>query len=140
MGVWGRNLWNKLAGFGYMKLALTGMLMLMIGCLAMVLAMSLQFVSLMAVSLVLIGLGMGFTATTTLVFVQNSAPDNRIGSWTSTVQFLRNMGAAIGVNALANVQMLTGNNFQICFLVLAGIMIPGVIAAIGLPKTYTHRA
>jgi fucose permease len=53
----------------------------------------------------LIGLGIGFVATTTLVLAQNAAPAAELGSYTSTVQLLRNVGAALGINALAAIQL-----------------------------------
>ena len=53
-----------------------------------------------------VGLGIGFTATSTLVLIQNQAPPEAIGAYTATVQLLRNIGAAVGVNAASAIQIM----------------------------------
>ncbi|UNK29777.1 MFS transporter [Serratia plymuthica] len=132
---------NKLATLGYLRMALLGMLMLSGGAFLMVPAVGHHHMSLMAFSLALIGLGMGFTATTTLVFAQNAAPADRLGSWTATVQFLRNLGAALGVNTLATVQLhLAGAYaFQVCFIILGVSMLVGLVFSLLLPRAYSAR-
>lgn len=87
-------------------------------------------------------LGTGFVATATLVLSQNAAPPAHIGSYTSTVQLLRNLGAAFGVNALAAVQIHGGNgsgSFELSFVALAGLMTLGLLLAFLLPDKYHLR-
>jgi hypothetical protein len=114
------------------------MLLLPAGCFAMPFALEHRLVPLVAAALALVGLGMGFAATRTLVFAQNSAPASRIGSWTSTVQCLRNLGAALGVNALGTIQLrLAGDaSFQTCFTILGSAMLAGLIVSLFLPARY----
>ena len=132
---------GKLSRVGYLPMAFLGMLLLATGAFLMIPAMGRAETALIAVALLLIGLGMGFSATTTLVFAQNNAPADRLGTWTATVQFLRNLGAALGVNGLAAVQLhLTGAYaFQVCFIVLGVSMLVGLCFTLLLPRAYTTR-
>lgn len=133
---------SRLGKAGYRRMASCGMLLLGAGCLAMPLALSHRLVVPVAlavgVALALIGLGMGCTATTTLVYAQNRAPAERLGTWTSTIQFLRNLGAALGINALGTLQLrITGAaSFQTCFTMLGALMLVGLAAAVLLPARY----
>ncbi|WHQ73693.1 MFS transporter [Pantoea sp. Lij88] len=131
----------RLALAGYRRMAAAGMLMLAIGGLLMAWAISQQQPWLMATSLLLTGLGMGFTATATLVLAQNAAPPERLGTWTATVQFLRNLGAALGVNILATMQLhLSGlHAFPICFIILGASMLTGLIFTLLLPRAYPAK-
>lgn len=132
---------GKLARVGYRRMALFGMLQLAAGGLLMIPALGQHITLLIALALLLIGLGMGFTATTTLVLAQNAAPADQLGSWTATVQFLRNLGAALGVNVLATVQLqLSGVwAFQICFIILGLSMLVGLFFTRFLPRAYPAR-
>ncbi|RNM02957.1 MFS transporter [Dickeya undicola] len=129
---------NLLARRGYRTMAAAGMALLTIGCMVMNAALTLNSKLVIALALVMIGLGMGFTATTTLVLAQNSAPPERLGAWTSTIQFLRNIGAAVGVNLLATLQqhIQSGNTYQTCFALLGGSMLVGVIFCFLIPNYY----
>lgn len=131
----------KLAALGYRRMAAGGMLQLASGGLLMAWAISQHEPWLMATALLLTGLGMGFTATATLVLAQNAAPAERLGTWTATVQFLRNLGAALGVNILATVQMdLSGlHAFPICFIILGVSMMVGLIFTLPLPRDYSAK-
>lgn len=131
----------KLAAAGYRRMAAGGMLQLAAGGLLMAWAIAQQQPWLMAAALLLIGLGMGFTATTTLVLAQNAAPPERLGAWTATVQFLRNLGAALGVNILATVQLhLSGMRaFPICFIILGVSMLAGLFFTLSLPRAYPAK-
>ncbi|UXY17145.1 MFS transporter [Chitiniphilus purpureus] len=60
-----------------------------------------------ALSQGLIGLGIGFIATTALVAVQNQAPLERIGGYTAAIQLCRNIGAALGINTMASLQIMS---------------------------------
>lgn len=130
---------SKLAKLGYRNSALCGMLLLTMGAALMIPGIGNYGKPLIAFALLLIGLGMGFTATTTLVLTQNKAPAEHLGSWTATVQFLRNMGAALGINLLANIQLgLSGvYAYQICFTILGVCMLIGVFFTLLMPKNYS---
>ncbi|MFV8905257.1 MFS transporter [Serratia fonticola] len=132
---------SKLSRTGYLYMAFFGMLLLAAGAFLMIPALGHPLTALVAFALVLIGLGMGFTATTTLVFTQNIAPTDRLGAWTATVQFLRNLGAALGVNALATIQLhLSGvHAFQVCFGILGVSMLVGLCFTLLLPRTYPKK-
>lgn len=131
----------KLAVAGYRRMAAAGMAQLAGGGLLMAWAITQQQPWLMAASLLLTGLGMGFTATATLVLAQNAAPAERLGTWTATVQFLRNLGAALGVNILATMQLhLSGlHAFPICFIILGVSMLIGLIFTLLLPRAYPAK-
>lgn len=132
---------SKLSRTGYLYMALFGMLLLAAGALLMIPALGHHMTALVAFALLLIGLGMGFTATTTLVFTQNIAPTDRLGTWTATVQFLRNLGAALGVNALATIQLHLSDvhAFQVCFGILGVSMLVGLCFTLLLPRTYPKK-
>jgi predicted MFS family arabinose efflux permease len=132
---------SKLYQIGYLYMALFGMLLLAAGAFLMIPALGHHMTALVAFAFLLIGLGMGFTATTTLVFTQNIAPTDRLGAWTATVQFLRNLGAALGINALATIQLhLSGvHAFQVCFGILGGSMLVGLCFTLLLPRTYPKK-
>jgi MFS family permease len=60
----------------------------------------------------LTGLGIGFAATSTLVLVQNQAPRTDIGSYTAAIQLCRNVGAVLGINATAALQIVALRNLE----------------------------
>lgn len=127
---------------GYRQPTLLGAAMLVAGASGLALTAADGTVALVAVSELLIGLGMGFIATATLVLCQNAAPPAHIGSYTSTVQLLRNLGAALGVNALAAVQFHGEGgvgSFAASFAVLAGLMALSLPLALLLPRGYDLR-
>lgn len=129
----------RLAKSGYRKNAFIGMLLLTLGAFLVMPGLSHQSRYIIAGALLMIGLGMGFAATTTLVFTQNKAPAEHLGAWTATVQFLRNIGAALGVNALATLQLRLSevHAFQECFATLGVCMLVGLVFALWLPKGYS---
>ena len=76
---------SLLAKFGFRNLAFIGVILLFIGTLGVIFAINITLTAIIAVCLASIGLGMGFVSTATLVYVQNSAPKDQLGSWTSSV-------------------------------------------------------
>lgn len=131
-----------LKNYGYRRPTLLGALMLVAGASGLALTIGCRTTVPVALSVLLIGLGTGFVATATLVLSQNAAPPAHIGSYTSTVQLLRNLGAAFGVNALAAVQIHGGNgsgSFELSFVALAGLMTLGLLLAFLLPDKYHLR-
>jgi len=127
---------SKLAKFGFRNLSFIGTVLLFMGTLGIVSAINTTFVPLIAACLALIGLGMGFVSTTTLVYVQNSAPKEQLGRWTSTVQFLRNLGSAIGISLFTTIQLSQDNGYQLSFYILAGVIFVGTLFSFVLPKSY----
>lgn len=127
---------KHLARVGFRPMAVGGMLMLAIGCSGVASGLYWTFWPAIGVGQILVGLGMGLTATTTLVFVQNSAPKDQLGGYTSTVQFLRSLGAAFGVNAMVAVALYlpTEHAYPGTFLLLGLIMGCGLLFAYGLPS------
>lgn len=129
---------GALKKFGYRQPTLLGAAMLVAGASGLALAITDASLVLVGLSELLIGLGMGFVATATLVLCQNAAPPEHIGSYTSTVQLLRNLGAALGVNALATVTLIYGGagSYPTGFTVLAGLMVLSLPLALLLPSDY----
>jgi len=123
---------------GYFALAFVGMLLMAGGCLLTAMALNGPYAWVIALSVILLGLGMGFVATTTLVFAQNQAPREHIGTWTSTVQFLRNLGAALGINTLASIQQAANveNGFHWSFMVMGFCLLGAVMVTFLLPRNY----
>ncbi|MBV1774958.1 MFS transporter [Burkholderiaceae bacterium DAT-1] len=102
---------------------------------------------------ILIGLGIGFAATTTLVLVQGQAPFTRIGSYTSAVQLCRNIGAALGINTVAALQIMAcrqlggtqqptawAQSFSHSFLLLAGLAALALICTWLMPNRATRQS
>jgi len=131
---------SRLKHLGFRFTALLGSLMLLGGAAILSADTTLPSLPMMMGAEALIGAGIGFVATTTLVLAQNGAPDGRIGSYTATIQLLRNMGAALGVNALAAVQLQAGASevasYHVAFLALALLMVLCVPLAFILPGNY----
>ena len=89
---------------------------------------------------VLLGFGIGFIATTALVLAQNCAPAGHIGAYTAATQFLRNLGAAVGINTLAAVHLASfspaSNAYRDTFLVFGVAMALSLPLALMLPSRY----
>lgn len=132
---------SRLVTAGYKRMVFFGMLLLAVGTFMMAHAIEHGLILLIAVALLFIGLGMGFVATTTLVFTQNSAPTDRLATWTATIQFLRNLGAALGVNTLATAQLHlpSPTAFQTCFIILGLTMLVGLLFSFLLPREYSAK-
>lgn len=132
---------KRLARVGFRPMAAGGMSMLLLGCLCVAAGLRWAFWPAIAVGQVLIGSGMGFTATTTLVFAQNCAPPDQLGAYTSTVQFLRSLGAAFGVNGMVAValHLPSESAYPGTFLLLGLVMGCGLFFAYGLPVKHGLR-
>lgn len=132
---------KRLARVGFRPMAAVGMSMLLLGCLSVAAGLRWTFWPAIALGQVLIGSGMGLTATTTLVFAQNSAPPDQLGAYTSTVQFLRSLGAAFGVNGMVAVALYlpAQNAYPGTFLLLGLVMGCGLLFAYGLPSQHGLR-
>lgn len=93
-----------------------------------------------------IGLGMGSVAVGAVVLAQNAAPADSVATYTSTIQLLRNVGAAVGINALAAIQFalarqdITAEPLRSVFLVLAPLFVVCALLALLLPAGYQLAA
>ncbi|MBD1578003.1 MFS transporter [Vibrio sp. S11_S32] len=127
---------SKLAKFGFKLPAFIGMLLLFAGTIGMIPAINSTNVIFIAGCLAFIGLGMGFVSTCTLVYVQNSAPKEQLSSWTSTVQFLRNIGSAVGISLFTSIQLSQHGGYEVSFYILAAVIFIGSLFSFALPKSY----
>jgi len=86
--------------YGYRTLAMIGTTMLVVG-MGMLTQIGAQIpLWYLYVAVGICGLGMGFSVPPFLVAVQSSVARHSMGTATSTLQFSRNIGGAIGVSAL----------------------------------------
>ncbi|MFB7328412.1 MFS transporter [Streptomyces sp. NPDC056190] len=129
--------------FGARGAAALGGLLLTAGPLVLVLGGS-ESLLLAIVGEALAGLGTGFVATTGLVHVQNTSPAQWLGAYTAGITLCRNIGAALGVNLLATVQLVAaergsgadpaGGSYQAAFVSLAVVGLLTLAGALRLPK------
>lgn len=91
---------RMLLRLSYRTLALTGMVLLTLGGLLMSrIGVNTSQLNLM-VNLTLMGLGMGLSIPAFLIAVQSMVRPRDLGAATSTLQFSRNMGGALGVSVM----------------------------------------
>lgn len=92
--------------FSYRTLALTGMTLLTLGT-ALMLQVSINASQLsIMLNLALMGVGMGLSVPAFLIAVQSTVPWQALGSATSTLQFSRSIGGALGVSVMGAVLAL----------------------------------
>ncbi len=85
---------------GYRAVALTGMILLTLGTFQMSrIGVHASQLSLLA-GLAPMGIGMGLSVPSLLIAVQTSVPRRVLGTATSTLQFSRSMGGALGVSVM----------------------------------------
>jgi MFS family permease len=149
-----------LGRLGYRVTALAGSLFLMAGA-TLLWATPSPAIWLAAAAQVTIGLGTGFVTATTLIHIQTVCPPERLGAFTSSVNLIRNVGAAIGINTLAAMQISSFKHaaataeaphdalvasFRHGFMVmaigtvccaLAALLVPGRDAAVDSPERST---
>jgi len=85
---------------GYRTLALTGAGSLTLGALLLVLASAHPGQLTLMGALTLMGVGMGCSTPSFLIAVQSSVPRSVLGTATSTMQFARTIGGAVGVSVM----------------------------------------
>ncbi len=129
--------------FGARGTALLGGLLLTAGPFVLVLDGGESLV-LAVIGEALAGLGTGFVATTGLVHIQNTSPAQWIGAYTAGITLCRNIGAALGINLIATVQLVAadqrtgseaaGSSYQAAFVTLAIIGLLTLTGAFRLPK------
>lgn len=88
---------------GHRRLALVGMSLLTVGTLMLAVPGSQPDRARAMLSTTLIGTGMGMTAPAFTISVQSAVPRNVLGTATSTLQFSRTIGAALGVSVMGAV-------------------------------------
>lgn len=96
---------SRLATLGYRQSALMGAVSLSVGTAGLAALPPTVGTGFLMVAQALIGVGIGFLATTGLVYAQNKSCAATLGRYTSAAQLFRNLGAALGVNAIAAIQL-----------------------------------
>ncbi len=88
---------------GYRVVAVGGMVLMLAGGALMAYVSSATTISQLALAGIFLGLGGGMTLATLMIGAQHSAPRMQLGVVTSTVQFARSIGAALGIGAMGAV-------------------------------------
>ena len=131
----------KIQAVGYRTTMLAGAVALTGGAFTLALGDTLPWQAIAGGEL-LIGLGMGCVAVAAVVLAQNAAPADAVATYTSTIQLLRNVGAALGINALAAIQYalesqhLSNDALRSVFSVLGPIFAVCALLALLLPTAY----
>ena len=108
---------------GYRTIALTGTITLTVGALLMTrIGVDISRFQLM-VNLALMGIGMGLSIPALLIAVQSDVRRDELGTATSTVQFSRSMGGALGVSIMGLILSL-----RLASGLLAGGLDPSTIS------------
>jgi hypothetical protein len=124
-----------LLNLSYRTLALTGMISLTLGALLMSrVSVNASQISLM-VNLTLMGVGMGLSIPAFLSAVQSTVQRRDMGAATSTIQFSRSIGGALGVSVMGVVLSL-----RLVTLLTAAGLDPTVISVDSLLDPLTRTA
>ena len=86
--------------FHFRTLALTGMTVLLIGAVVLTQVSATTSQWILGISMALTGIGMGLSIPIFLIAVQSTVPRQSLGTATSTVQFSRSIGGAIGTSVM----------------------------------------
>ncbi|AOU97596.1 hypothetical protein BI364_06155 [Acidihalobacter yilgarnensis] len=125
---------------GYRRFAALGIVMMISGAALLALEGRHTDTITIWVAMSLLGFGVGFVATASLVLAQNQATGEQLGSRTAAIQFLRNLGAAIGINTLTAVQIgqraRPDGGFHAAFTMLVLTLTPALGLALLLPGRY----
>lgn len=91
-----------------------------------------------------VGVATGLLLGMTMVFIQDATPKATLGSYTSAVSLLRNVGGAIGINLLASVQLFAAErgpagdtlpwSFGVAFAVQVVVVAFGLLMAYRIPR------
>jgi MFS family permease len=84
------------------------------------------------------GAGMGFLSPALTVVVQNSVPVDRMGSATTSQQFIRQVGAALGVSAF--VLAATAGGFRVGLLLMIAVSAGAFACILALPAHSLQKA
>ncbi len=88
---------------GYRVVAVSGMFLMLTGGSLMAYVSASTTLSQLALAGVFLGLGGGMTLATLMIGAQHSAPRRQLGVVTSSVQFARSIGAALGIGSMGAV-------------------------------------
>ncbi len=83
---------------------------------------------------------MGFVAVAAVLFAQYAAPAGYLSTYTSAIQVLRNIGAALGINLFAAMQAVAASHLSAlpaghaAFLVLASLLFLCALLGCLLPR------
>lgn len=89
--------------YGYRSVAVTGMALMVTGSLILAFVSTATTRTHLAVAVIFLGLGGGLTLATLMIGTQHSVARAQLGVATSTVQFARNIGAALGIGTMGAV-------------------------------------
>lgn len=129
----------RLTRFGIRTSALLGAIFLILGSGGLATLSPDAVVGYFMLAQTFIGLGIGFIATTSLVFIQNASSAETLGRFTSAAQLFRNIGAALGVNVIAAIQLYTASqgasehSYAIGFGYLFAITLASLVFVFWLP-------
>jgi len=84
------------------------------------------------------GAGMGMLSPALTVVVQNSVPVARMGSATTSQQFIRQVGAALGVSSF--VLAATAGSFRVAVLLMMAVSAGAFACILALPAHSLHEA
>jgi MFS family permease len=125
---------------GYDRVVALGALCLAAGALALSRGTDVAITALMLAEW-LIGWGMGFIAVAAVLFAQYAAPAGYLSTYTSAIQVLRNIGAALGINLFAAMQAVAASHvaalpaWHVAFLMLASLLFACAMLGCLLPRT-----
>jgi EmrB/QacA subfamily drug resistance transporter len=118
---------------GFRTLATLGMALLTLGSAGLLLASATSASYLvLALSLALMGIGMGLSVPALLLAVQNSVPRRSLGIATSSVQFSRSLGGAIGISVMgAILSIVLAARLRAAGLDPQGVSVEGLLDPLG---------
>lgn len=132
--------------YGFRNTVLTGMVFVLLGAGLIAAFAPWPSVLVVALSCFAIGLGMGLTASSSVIAAQASVPWNERGVVTGTGQFARSIGSAVGVaifGAIANSifgpapvgvsSLVAGSSAVFIAVAIAGLFV--LAAALSMPRT-----
>jgi MFS family permease len=97
-----------------------------------------QGVAWVVVAALVSGAGMGLLSPALTVVVQNSVPVARMGSATTSQQFIRQIGASLGISAF--VLAATAGSFRVALLLMIGVSAGAFACILALPAHSLHAA
>ncbi len=115
--------------------SVAGIVVHIVGLLLFMIAFRHGLAAVMAAA-VITGAGMGMISPALTVVVQNSVPVSRMGSATTSQQFVRQVGAALGVSTFVLAATIGG--FQIGLLVMIAISAATFACILALPAHSLH--
>ncbi len=89
--------------YGYRGVAVAGMVLMVIGSLILAFVSPATTRTTLAIAVMFLGLGGGLTLATLMIGTQHAVSRTQLGVATSTVQFARNIGAALGIGTMGAV-------------------------------------